>query len=81
MGLSVSEHTSIITNPHILEAFERNLQQTQNLTLREKFALLDGMYELAVHLGHFTPERALDGIDDTIRLAKALDSVASKTPQ
>ncbi len=63
----------MVTNPHILEAFERDLQRTQNLTLEEKYALLDGMYELAVRLGHFTSDRALEGIENTIQLAKALN--------
>ena len=71
----------MITNPQILEAFERDLQRTQILTLEEKYALLDGMYEFAVRLGHFTSERALEGIDDSIRLAKALNSLVSTTPR
>ena len=70
---------SVITNPRILEAFEIDLQRTQDLTLEQKYALLDGMYDLAAGLGHFTSERALEGIDDTLRLAKALNSLVSTT--
>jgi len=72
---------TMVMNPQMLEAFERDLQRTQNLTLEQKYALLDGMYDLAARLGHFTPERALEGIDGTIQLAKALNSLVSRTPR
>ena len=71
----------MITNPHILEAFEHDLQRSEALSLEEKYAQLDGMYDFARQLGHFTPARALDGIEETIRLAKALNSLVSRTPQ
>lgn len=72
---------SVIINPHILEQFERQFQQSEVLSLMERYAFLDGMYELAASFGHFTPERALDGIDDTIEFAKALNSLVSTTPR
>lgn len=71
----------MVTNSHILEAFEREFQRSEILSLSEKYALLDGMYDLALRLGHFTPERALEGLDETIQFAKALNSLVSKTPQ
>jgi hypothetical protein len=71
----------VVTNPHILEAFERELQRSEILTLSEKYAQLDGMYILAFRLGHFAPERALEGLDETIQFAKALNSLVPGTSQ
>ena len=73
--------TIVITNPHILEAFERDFQRSEALSLNEKYAQLDGMYELAFRFGHFSRERALEGLDETIQFAKALNSLVSGTPQ
>ena len=41
----------------------------------ENLRLVDGMYQLARTLGHFTADDALDGIEDTIRLADILHRV------
>lgn len=71
----------MVTNHHILQVFERELQRSEVLTLNEKYALLDGMYDLARHLGHFSSEHALDGIEQKIQLAKALNSIVSRTPR
>lgn len=71
----------MITNPHILEAFEHELQRSEALSLSEKYALLDGMYELARQLGHFSSDRALEGVEETIQLAKVLNSLVSRTPR
>lgn len=69
----------MITEPHILEEFERDLQRKDRLTLKEKFALLQGMYELAVKLGHFNSEKALEGIEDDIQLASRLNSIVPES--
>ncbi len=68
----------MITRPDILERFERDLQRKEHLTLYEKLALLDGMYELAVKLGHFRRENALEGIEFDIQLAARLNSLVPK---
>ena len=69
----------MITEPHILEEFERDLQRNERLTLKEKFALLQGMYELAVNLGHFKRENALEGIEQHIQLASHLNSLVPES--
>lgn len=70
---------ALITQPHILEDFERDLRRKEHFSLEEKFALLQGMYELAAKLGHFRRERALEGIEDDIQLALRLNSIVSKS--
>lgn len=69
----------MITGPHILREFERDLQQKERLTLEEKHALLQGMYELAVKLGHFKRENALEGIEHVIQLASRLNSIVPES--
>jgi len=69
----------LITEPHVLEEFERDLQRKESLTLMQKFALLQGMYELAVNLGHFKRESALEGIEHDIQLASHLNSLVPES--
>ena len=57
------------------EAFERDFISKQKLDYAENLRLVDGMYELARKLGKFTAEDALDGIEKTIRVAKAINCV------
>ena len=61
------------------EAFERDLISKQKVDYAENLRLVDGMYELARKLGKFTAEDALDGIEKTIRVAKAINCVR-RTP-
>ena len=61
------------------EAFERYLISKQKLDYAENLRLVDGMYALARQLGQFTSEDALDGIEKTIRVAKAINGVR-RTP-
>jgi hypothetical protein len=56
------------------EAVRAHAEQEQ-LTLEEKFAILNGMYELACTLGVFPLKDPLDGIEDDIRLSRILKSV------
>ena len=71
----------MITNPHILEAFEQEIRRTENLTLAQKFSLLDGMYELACKFGHFRPDRDVHDIDHTVRLARIINSIVHENPR
>jgi hypothetical protein len=51
----------------------------QKLDYAENLRLVDGMYDLARKLGRFTAEDALDGIEKTIRVARAINCVR-RTP-
>ena len=64
----------MITNPEELEKFEADYLRRENLTLEQRFAILDGLYEMARLFGHFSVEGVLDGIEDDIELAKSLNT-------
>jgi hypothetical protein len=61
------------------QAFEHELIAKQKLDFAENLRLVDGMYDLARKLGKFTAEDALDGIEKTIRVARAINCVR-RTP-
>lgn len=61
------------------QAFEYELIAKQKLDYAENLRLVDGMYDLARQLGKFTAEDALDGIEKTIRVARAINCVR-RTP-
>jgi len=65
---------TMITNPQKVREFETDYSRSENLTLEQRFAILDGLYELARQLGHFNGENVLDGIDTDIKLARALNA-------
>lgn len=60
-------------------AFEAEWARSHPTDHAENLRLADGMYQLARALGHFTPDDALDGLEDTIRLASLLHRVR-RTP-
>jgi hypothetical protein len=68
----------MITNPEILVKFEGDQLRGETLTLPEKFAILNGMFELAVSLHRFPPTDILEGIEHSIHLAKILNSRVPK---
>jgi len=64
----------MITNPELVRQFEDEYLRKEELTAQQRFAILEGVYRLAVKAGHFRPEQILDGIENDIALAKALNS-------
>jgi hypothetical protein len=70
----------MITNSTIVTKFEIEQLREETLTLSEKFAILNGMYELAVTLHRFPPANILEGIEHSIHLAKILNSRVPKNP-
>lgn len=60
-------------------AFEAAWTASHPTDYAENLRLVDGMYQLARALGKFTADDALDGIEDTIRLASLLHRVR-RTP-
>ena len=68
----------MITNPDIIAKFEGDQLRDEILTLPEKFAILNGMFELAVTLHRFPPTDILEGIEHSIHLAKILNSRVPK---
>ncbi|MBL7661853.1 hypothetical protein JNK13_03770 [bacterium] len=70
----------MIKNPQMLEQFERDLISQTPVDLAQNFQLINSMYELAHALGVFPLKNPLEGIEDDIALAKALNSVRT-TPR
>jgi len=48
-------------------------ERSHPLTLKQKYRLLDGMYDLAKRFGHFRPENAMEGIENKIEIARILN--------
>jgi hypothetical protein len=58
-----------------LEELQQAYDAQHPLTIEEKFALLNGMYELAGTLGVFPLKDPWDGFDEVLRLSRILKSV------
>lgn len=65
----------MIKNPEQLKRIEDELASREHLTLEQRFALLDGLYEEARLLGRFNESDMLDGVEDDFRLAFLLNAV------
>ncbi len=63
----------MITDHKEVEKFEKEFGIKEPLTLSQKFALLDSLYNQARQLGHFTEQDLLDGLDDDVELARKLN--------
>jgi hypothetical protein len=64
----------VIKNPEEVRRFEEQYQLKENLSVHQRFEILDGLYEIAVRFGHFKQDDILDGIENDIWLAKALNT-------
>jgi hypothetical protein len=71
----------MITNPSYLDELLASHQRKEDLSFERKIALLEGMFQLAQGLGHFTPDRALEGIEHDIHLAASIHSFVRTTPR
>jgi len=70
----------MITNHNIITKFEGDQLRDEILSLPEKFAILNGMYELAVTLHRFPPADILEGIEQSVHLSKILNNRVPKNP-
>ncbi len=64
----------MIGNIKMWEEFERNYIASDELTLDQKFKILNGLYTHALLLGVFPPKDLLEGIEIDIKLAKLLNT-------
>lgn len=71
----------MIKNAEELERFEREYDRAHPLTLEQKYALLESMYQLGKQFGHFTPARLMEGMEVDIAMAKALNANLSNPPR
>ena len=68
----------MITNPKIVEAFERNLAANEYITYPQALAIFDMLHQEAVSLGVFSHNNIMDGIDNTIRISNFIQSLPGK---
>ncbi len=66
----------MIKDEKLLLEFEKEQLRKENLTLEEKYKILDVLYEEAVYMGILPSEDPLEGIEDKIRLAKILNELS-----
>ena len=71
----------MITDPSYFSSFKRRAHAGDRLSLEERYRILESLYEEARALGRFTEEDILDGLDDSIRLAAALNANVSRSPR
>jgi hypothetical protein len=71
----------VIKNPDEVQRFEEQYLREENLSVQQRFTILDGLYELAVRSGHFKQEDIMEGIENDIWLAKALNTEVSLPPR
>ncbi len=64
----------MIKNYDEVRKFEEQFLSEENLTVKQRFAILEGLYKLAVRFGHFKQEDIMEGIENDIWLAKALNT-------
>jgi hypothetical protein len=62
----------MIQNEHIFREWENKWVGKDRLTLKQKFRILDGMYEEAKALAIFPLKDPLEGLDMKIQFVKAL---------
>ena len=61
----------MIRNPELLERFEREYERNNPLTLDQKYAIWNSLYQEARRFGHFSGNQP-DDLDSIISLASAL---------
>ena len=65
----------MIKNKAKLEEFERELLRTENLSYKESLAIFEALRKEAVALGVWNSDNIMDGLEVTIRVAKAVNGL------
>jgi len=71
----------MITDPEYFELFKRRALAREKLSVEEKFEILESLYREARQLGQFGDFEVPDHLEDTIRLAAALNAHVSSPPR
>jgi hypothetical protein len=71
----------VITDPSYFSSFERLSLAGKNLSLEEKYRILESLYDEARQLGSFGKNDLLLGLEDDVRLAAALNANVPGSPQ
>ncbi len=64
----------MIINPTLLAAWEAQEQAADTLSFEQKRRLVEAMYQLARHLGHFTDKDMLEGLETKLKMATYLNA-------
>jgi len=70
----------MVKNPQMVDAFEKESLRSENLTLDQKYHILDSMYTHAKEMGAIEKSATLEDIDGDIELARILHLDVQKTP-
>lgn len=70
----------MITDTSAYTSFKRRSLAGRELSLEEKYRILDALYHEAHRLGWFTTEDLSLGLEDDVRLAAALNANVSEPP-
>ena len=70
----------MIKDKKLWEKFEVEFTRNENLTIEQKFKILEAMLEEAKSLGVWPPQDPLEGIEVDIKLARAINAI-QRTPR
>ena len=65
----------MIKNKAKLEEFERKLLRRENLSYKESLAIFEALRKEAVSLGVWNSDNIMEGLEVTIRVARAVNSL------
>lgn len=66
----------MVKNVKTFQRFQDAFISNADLSIQEKYKILESMYEQARALGHFKGQNALDGLEVDIRIARAVNHVS-----
>ena len=67
----------MINNTPKLKSFYRKLIEKENISHKQALAIYEAMHAQAVSLGVISSKNILEGLDVTIRIAKAINGLSS----
>lgn len=69
----------MITNPELLKKFEDDFIRQNDMTVQEKFNLIDSMFEYADSLGALSTEDTTGHLDTLIKTVKVFRDATEKS--
>jgi len=67
----------MVKNKHKLNEFYRKLIEQENISHKEALAIYEALHREAVSLGVINSENILEGLEVDLRIAKAINGLAS----
>ena len=66
----------MIINCREFQNFEKKMIEQENLNIRQKFKIINALYEEAIALGALPLKNPLEGIDIDIKIVRVVNSVS-----